>query len=62
MIRPNVALRIQSQELQRVRFQRAEKKAMQAPVLMLIPLVLFIFPLVFIVVFSPIGIRLWQQF
>jgi len=57
-----VALRIQSQELQRVRFQRAEKKAMQAPVLMLIPLVLFIFPLVFIVVFSPIGLKLWEQF
>lgn len=57
-----VALRIQSQELQRIRFQRAEKKAMQAPVLMLIPLVLFIFPLVFIVVFSPIGLKLWEQF
>lgn len=50
-------LRIQSSELQRKRFQRAEKKAMQAPVLMLIPLVLFIFPLVFIVIFAPMAIR-----
>ncbi|MEZ6188937.1 MAG: type II secretion system F family protein [Planctomycetota bacterium] len=50
-------LRIQSSELQRKRFQRAEKKAMQAPVLMLIPLVLFIFPLVFIVIFAPMVIR-----
>ena len=50
-------LRIQSRELQRKRFQRAEKKAMQAPVLMLIPLVLFIFPLVFMVIFSPLVLK-----
>ncbi len=55
------ALRIQSQELQRVRFQRAEKKAMQAPVLMLIPLVLFIFPLVFLVIFTPIGLKMMES-
>lgn len=51
-------LRIQSRELQRKRFQRAEKQAMQAPVLMLIPLVLFIFPLVFLVIFTPIVLRI----
>ncbi|MCW8141703.1 MAG: type II secretion system F family protein [Planctomycetota bacterium] len=51
-------LRIQSRELQRKRFQRAEKKAMQAPVLMLIPLVLFIFPLVFLIIFGPIVLRI----
>lgn len=56
------ALRIQSAELQRIRFQRAEKKAMQAPVLMLIPLVIFIFPLVFMVIFTPIGIKVMEQF
>jgi tight adherence protein C len=50
-------LRIQSEDLQRKRFQRAEKKAMQAPVLMLIPLVLFIFPLVFMIIFTPIALR-----
>ncbi len=55
------ALRIQSAELQRVRFQRAEKKAMQAPVLMLIPLVLFIFPLVFLVIFTPIVLKMMEQ-
>lgn len=54
-------LRIQSRELQRKRFQRAEKKAMQAPVLMLIPLVLFIFPLVFLIVFTPIVIKLMDM-
>jgi tight adherence protein C len=54
-------LRIQSEELQRKRFQRAEKKAMQAPVLMLIPLVVFIFPLVFMIIFTPIAIRVMEQ-
>lgn len=54
-------LRIQSRELQRKRFQRAEKQAMQAPVLMLIPLVLFIFPLVFMVIFTPIILRIMDQ-
>lgn len=54
-------LRIQSRELQRKRFQRAEKQAMQAPVLMLIPLVIFIFPLVFLVIFTPIILRILDQ-
>lgn len=50
-------LRIQSSELRRRRFQLAEKKAMQAPVKMLFPLVAFIFPLVFMVVFGPIILK-----
>ncbi len=50
-------LRIQAAELRRRRFQLAEKKAMQAPVKMLFPLVAFIFPLVFIVVFGPIALK-----
>lgn len=54
-------LRIQSRELQRKRFQRAEKQAMQAPVLMLIPLVIFIFPLVFMVIFTPIVLRIMDM-
>ena len=54
-------LRIQSRELQRKRFQRAEKQAMQAPVLMLIPLVLFIFPLVFGIIFTPIIMRIMDM-
>jgi len=50
-------LRIQSAELRRRRFQLAEKKAMQAPVKMLFPLVAFIFPLVFLIVFGPIALK-----
>lgn len=36
------------------RFQRAEKAAMEAPVKLVIPLVLFIFPLTFIILLFPI--------
>jgi tight adherence protein C len=54
-------LRIQSRELQRKRFQRAEKQAMQAPVLMLIPLVIFIFPLVFLIIFTPIVLKIMDM-
>jgi tight adherence protein C len=35
----------------------AEKKAQEAPIKMLIPLVLFIFPTIFIVIFGPIAIN-----
>ena len=55
-------LRIQSEGLQQKRFQRAEKKAMQAPVLMLIPMVLFIFPLVFLIIFTPIILQVLDTF
>lgn len=54
------ALRIQSEELQRLRFQRAEKQAMRAPVVMLGPMVGCIFPLVFMVIFVPIGIKIYD--
>lgn len=42
-------LRAQSQQLRNERFQRAEKLAMEAPVKLLGPLVMFIFPCTFIV-------------
>ncbi len=51
-------LRIQSDQLNIKREQRGEKKAMEAPVKMLIPLVLFIFPTIFIMIFVPIAIKL----
>ena len=44
------------------RFARAEKRAMEAPVKMLAPLVLCIFPCTFIVIGFPIAVRLfWGQ-
>jgi tight adherence protein C len=54
-------LRIQAGELRRRRFQLAEKKAMQAPVKMLFPLVAFIFPQVWMVVFGPLVIKFIQD-
>ena len=50
----SAALRIQADEVRRCRFQRAEKKAMEAPVRMLLPLVGFIFPAVFVILLGPI--------
>jgi tight adherence protein C len=46
-------LRIQSDLLKRERAQRAEKLAHQAPVKMLAPLMIFIFPVIFIILFGP---------
>ena len=51
-------LRIQSSQLRSERTQRAEKLAAEAPVKMLFPLVLCIFPTVFMVLFGPIVFKL----
>ncbi len=50
-------LRIQSQSLRTRRMQTAEKSALEAPVKMLIPLAIFIFPAVFIVLLGPMIIQ-----
>lgn len=47
-------LRILAGQLRSERFLLAEKRAAQAPVKMLLPLVVFIFPAVFLVLFGPI--------
>ncbi len=49
-----VLLRGQSLQRRNERFARAEKLAMQAPVKMLFPLIAFIFPCTFIILFFPI--------
>ncbi len=43
------------------RFQRAEKMAMEAPVKLVIPLVIFIFPLTFIILLFPIVVKYIEQ-
>lgn len=47
-------LRIQSDQMRSRRFELAEKKANEAPVKMLFPLVAFIFPAVFLILLGPI--------
>ena len=50
-------LRINAEEIRRVRVAAAERKAQRAPSLMMIPMALFIMPSVFIIIFVPIYIR-----
>ena len=50
----------QAAEIRQKRFQYLKKKAHEAPVKLLIPLMLFIFPVIFIVLFAPIVIKLIQ--
>jgi len=54
-------LRIQADQMRLRRFERAEKLANESPVKMLGPLLLFIFPAVFLVLLGPILLRLFQQ-
>lgn len=55
-------LRVQSTEMRTKRRQRAEEKAQQVPVRMMIPLVLFILPCLFIVILGPAGIQIADTF
>lgn len=50
-------LRIQSEGMRVKRRQRVEETAMKAPIKMLFPMVLFIFPTIFIVVLGPIVLK-----
>jgi tight adherence protein C len=55
-----LSMKLQAEEIRRTRFHRAERKAARAPSLMLIPLALFILPSVFIVILTPIGLRMFN--
>lgn len=55
-------LRVKSHEEREKRKQRAEEAAMKAPIKMLFPLVLFIFPSIFIVLLGPTVIQLINEF
>lgn len=53
------ALRVQSEQMRVRRFQRAEKLGGEAPVKLLLPLVVFIFPGVFCVLLGPVLYQMW---
>lgn len=55
-------LRLQSEQIRQKRRQRAEEMAMKAPVKILIPMVLFIFPAIFIVLLGPAAIQIAKAF
>jgi tight adherence protein C len=54
-------LRAQAEQRRQERFQRAEKLAMKAPVKMLFPLLAFIFPCTFLLLFFPVVVRLLEE-
>ena len=55
-------LREQAHQMRLIRRQRAEEKAMKVPVKILFPMLLCIFPAMFIVIIGPAGIRIADTF
>ena len=55
-------LNIQAAQMRVKRRQRAQEKAQQAPVKMMIPMVIFIFPSIWIVLLGPAGVQLFKAF
>jgi tight adherence protein C len=53
-------LRLQAQTLRRQRAFQAERKAARAPLKLLFPLLVFIFPTIFIVLFGPLALSLFS--
>jgi tight adherence protein C len=59
--RLGTALRVQAVQRRTERFQRAEKLAMEAPVKLILPLIVFIFPVTFIVLAFPIVMKFMME-
>jgi len=51
-------LRVHGEELRRARFHLAERKAARAPSLMLLPMAVFIMPAVFIIIITPVVLKM----
>lgn len=51
-------LRVHGEELRRARFHLAERKAARAPSLMILPMAVFIMPAVFIIIITPVVLRM----
>ncbi len=57
----SAVLRVQAEQMRMKRRQRAEQEAQAAPIKMMFPLVLFIFPTLFIVILGPAAISIYDQ-
>lgn len=55
-------LRFQSEDVRLKRHRRAEKLALEAPIKLLFPLVAFIFPTTFLMIFGPVVLKFMQGF
>jgi type II secretion system F domain protein len=55
-------LKVQSENLRKDRRMRAEEKALKAPVVMLVPMVVFIFPVIFIILLGPAVLNMIEIF
>lgn len=55
-------LRIESSQLRERRKQVAREKAMKAPIKMMFPLILFIFPAIFVIILGPAVIQIFDVF
>ena len=56
----STTIKIEAEQLRIKRSYRAEKMALEAPVKLMFPLVIFIFPTVFIVIIGPIILKLME--
>jgi len=55
-------LRIQADQMRVKRRQRAEEEAHKAPIKMIIPLGIFVFPSLMIVLLTPAALKIWRSF
>jgi tight adherence protein C len=55
-------LKIQAEQMRIKRRQRAQEKAQQAPIKMMIPMALLIFPTIYLVILGPAAIQLYKVF
>ncbi|GAB6157738.1 type II secretion system F family protein [Desulfotomaculum varum] len=55
-------LRTQAQQMRQKRRQRSEEMAMKAPIKMLFPMVLFIFPAIFVILLGPAVLQIMKAF
>ena len=61
-VRMGKVLRVQAEDMRQKRKQKAEEKAMKAPIKILFPLILFIFPTIFIIILGPAVINMVNTF